>query len=211
MTDPLLTFALSQDAIWPFGAIKIELPGKTLRLLDGAGVLTIGGETYAGSDEDFGTIAAIDVISEGMDDEAPEIQIGMYPSDAASLATLCNPAMQGAIVTVLFGAADPATMTPIGEPDLLYYGEIDVPTMRTAQRLVEFTVVSEFERLFEVDEGQRASDAFHQSIWPGETGLNQMTGTTEKLYWGALPPSGATSGYPTVYTPYAAFGGPVAF
>ena len=193
MTDPALTAALAADGVWLFGAVKIELPGKTLRLLDGSAVMTIGGETYAGSDADFGTLAAIDVISEDQEDEAPELQFSFFPSDAASLATLANPAMQGATVTVMVGAANIATMTPIGTPEIVFLGEVDVATMRSGegQRMVEFTVVSVFERLFEVDEGQRATDGFHQSIWPGEKGLDGMTGTAQKLYWGAKPPSGS--------------------
>ena len=195
MTDPTLTAALAADGVWLFGAVKIELPDKTLRLLDGSAVLTIGGETYGGEDPDFGTLAAIDSISENGDDEAPELRFTFYPNSAASLATLANPAMQGAIVTIMVGAANIATMTPIGTPEIVFLGEIDVATMRSGdgQRVVEFTVVSVFERLFEVDEGQRATDGFHQSIWPGETGLAGMTGVTQRLYWGAKPPSSSSA------------------
>jgi len=198
MTDPTLTAALAADGVWLFGAVKIELPGKTLRLLDGSAVMTIGGEAYSGADADFGTLAAIDVITDNQEDEAPELRFSFFPVDGVATATLANPAMQGARVTIMVGAANIATMAPIGTPEIVFLGEVDVATLRTGegQRVVEFTVVSVFERLFEVDEGQRASDGFHQSIWPGERGLDGMTGTTKKLYWGAKPPasSGATAG-----------------
>lgn len=188
--DPTLKAALGTSGVWLFGALKIELPGKTLCMLDGAGSVTIGSDTYTGKDDDFGTLAAIDQIGGGGEDEAPEIRFSFYPSDAAALATLCSPDMQGSTVTVMIGAVNPATGAAIGTPEVIFLGEIDVATMRSgeAQRIVEFTAVSVFERLFEVDEGQRATDSFHQSIHSGELGLDGMTGTTQRLYWGAKPP-----------------------
>lgn len=200
MTDPTLTAALGQDGAWLFGAIKMELPGKTLCLLDGAGVLSFGGNTYAGEDAEFGTIAALDVISEGMGDDAPEVRLSLNPADGTALATLCNPAMQGSRVSIFVGVANIATMAPIGTPELIFLGEVDVPRMGSSgeDRSVEYTLVSIFERLFEVDEGQRATDGFHQSIWPGETGLDGMTGTANKLYWGTKVPS-APAPPPTSY------------
>jgi hypothetical protein len=109
--------------------------------------------------------------------------------------------MQGSRVTVLVGVVDPATGIAIGTPEVLFLGEIDVPTLRLGEksRQVEFTVVSVFERLFEVDEGERASDGFHQSIWPGELGLSLVNGTEEKLWWGAKAPAGSTG--QTYYPP----------
>lgn len=190
--DPTLVAELGRDGCWPFVAVKIALPGKTLRLLDGAAVLTIAGEVYTGEDDDYGAIYAVDPIDEDMGDEAPELRFVFMPRDGAALATLANPAMQGSAVTVMVGAADVATATPIGTPELVFLGEVDVATADSSRgsRLIEFEVRSVFERLFEVDEGERASDGFHQSIWPGELGMNMMTGTADKLYWGATPPAG---------------------
>src|SRR3546814_9722195 len=58
------------------------------------------------------------------------------------------------------------------------------------QRSLSYTAVSVFERLFETDEGARAQDAWHQSIWPGEKGLEFMTGTDKNLYFGGKRPKG---------------------
>jgi hypothetical protein len=196
--DPALIAALGQDGVWLFGAIRIALPGKTLRLIDGAGTLQIDGETYAGSDDEFGTIAALEDIADDMGDEAPELRFSLFPVDDVALATLCSPAMQGSEVRVIAGAVDPATMTLIGVPETVFLGEVDVVTLRSGEgdRRVDFAVTSAFDRLFEIDEGQRASAGFHKAAWPGELGLDFMTGTTEKLYWGSKPPAGsaATSG-----------------
>lgn len=199
MADPVLTAALAADGAWLLGAVKIELPEHTIRLIDGSAEVWIGGEKYAGEDDVFGTLAAIEQIGEDMGDEAPEVRLALYPKNASALATLANPAMQGCRVTIMLGAVDPATMTPIGQPEVVFLGEIDTATLVTGDsgRRVEYSIVSVFDRLFEVDEGQRASDGWHQSIWPGERGLEYMTGTTDPLYWGSKPPSGssATAGH----------------
>lgn len=197
MVDPTLTSALSQSVINFFGAIKIELPSYTIRLLDGAGVMVIGGETYTGEDANFGTINSIDQIAEGIGDEAPELILSLYPKDGVAAGTLCSPAMQGSRVTVMFGAVDPATGTPIGTPEVVFLGEVDIPTLsvESGSRTVEFTIVSVFERMFENEEGIRASDGYHQSIWPGELGLQYMTGTGGKLYWATKKPAGTVTAY----------------
>lgn len=198
--DPALVAALSQDGAWMFGAIRFELPGTTLRLLDGSGVVTVGAEQYSGSDDTFGAIAAVDAVSEDMGDEAPELRFLFHPADTAAATALANPAMQGSPVAAMIGAVNPATGLAIGAPEVIFLGEVDVATLSlsAASRELQFSVVSVFERLFEVDEGERASDGFHQSIWPGELGFSGVTGTTQKLFWGGKPPaltSGSTGSF----------------
>lgn len=191
--DPALKSALARPAVLLFGALKIELPGYTIRLLDGSGSLVIGGETYVGLDQTFGTLADISELDEEIGDSAPEVTITLYPPDLSATAALAHPGMQGSRATIMVGAADPVAGLAIGTPEVLFLGEIDVPAVNIDQsgaRTVDFTIVSIFERLFEVDEGQRATDGWHQSICPGELGLEFMTGTDVNLYWGAKPPQG---------------------
>lgn len=193
--DPALKNALAQPAVLLFGALKIELPGYTLRLLDGAGSLYINGETYVGLDETFGTLAGISELAEELGDSAPEVTVTLNPPDLSAAAALAHPGMQGSRAQIIVGAADPTSGLSIGTPEVLFLGEIDVPTINldaSGTRTVEFTIVSVFERLFEVDEGQRATNGWHQSIWPGELGLDFMTGTDVNLYWGAKPPQRST-------------------
>lgn len=191
MTDPVLQAALESDAPYLFGAVEIAFPEYTLRLLDGAGELTIGGELFIGEDPVFGALDTVGVHEETIGDEAPQMEIGLLPPDATAAATLASGLMQGSTVRIMFGAFDPVSGSVIGEPEQLFLGEIDVPTYEigaNGQRSVSYTVVSVFERLFEVNEGERASDGWHQSIWPGELGLNHMTGTVKNLYWMAKRP-----------------------
>ena len=206
--DPTLKNALAQPSVLLFGALKIELPEYTLRLLDGAATLVVAGETYVGMDPTFGAISDISELSEEDGDNAPEITVTLFPPDLSATAVLANPAMQGATATLMVGAADPVTGFAIGTPEVLFLGEIDVPTVSIDQkglRTLSFSIVSVFERLFEVEEGQRASNGWHQSIWPGELGLEYMTGTDVNLYWGTKPPKSArtsTSGVAAVVGRY---------
>ena len=193
--DPTLKNALAQPAVLLFGALEIQLPGYTLRLLDGAATLVIAGHTYVGMDPTFGAIAALSELTEEQGDTAPEISVTLAPPDVSATAVLANSTMQGSVAMLMAGAADPTTGLVIGQPEVLFLGEIDVPTINIDQagaRTLEYTIVSVFERLFEVEEGQRASNGWHQTIWPGELGLDFMTGTDVNLYWGVKPPKGTT-------------------
>jgi hypothetical protein len=169
-----------------FGALKIELPGYTLRLLDGASKLVFGGETYLGKDATYGTIDSIETLSDGVGDEAPALSITLTPGTDAGAAALLSPGVQGSTVQLWLGVLDRATGVPIPDPDLLFYGEVDVPTLKAGKgsRSVALDCVSGFERLFADDEGIRLSDAFHKSLYAGETGLANVTGVTKKIYWG---------------------------
>lgn len=207
--DAALKNALAAPAPLLFGALKIELPDYTLRLLDGSAVLQIGSEIYAGRDETFGTIAALSEMDEDMEDSAPEVTVTLFPPDVSAAAVLSHPNMQGSVATIMVGAVDSASGAVIGVPEILFLGEIDVPTIgisERGERTVEFSIVSVFERLFEVEEGQRASSGWHQSIWPGELGLEHMTGTDVNLYWGVKPPKGRL----TSQTGFAAAGAAIA-
>lgn len=183
---------MAKDRVLVFGAVKIELPGYTLRLLDGSGVATFGGGTYTGFDATFGTLAAIGELSDGAGDQIPATSITILPPTNTAAATLAAPGMQGSIVTIHIGALNPVTGAVIADPYLLFIGEVDVPTITAGDsgRAVEYECVSISERLFAEDEGQRLVDGFHQSIWPGETGFFDVTGVEQTIYWGQQPPAG---------------------
>ena len=194
MVDTTLVTALSQPVVGMFLAVRMDLTsatlGRVVRLLDGAAEITVSGETYTGIDTDLGTIDTVDVISDGSNEEAPELILSLLPNNASTAAILADPKMQNCEVKVIVGAFSLITGLPIGTPEVKFMGQIDVPTLHLEKgsRKVEFSIVSVFERLFENDDAVRASDGYHQSIWPGELGFEFMTGTDKNLYWGAKPP-----------------------
>lgn len=199
---PQLDAALAAASPTWFGAVRIDLPGYTLRLLDGAGFAVFpegasGGGTYLGRDPVYGVLAAIDEISDGIGDEAPAIGLTLHPASHAAAADLASPAMQGSPVSIFVGAIDRASGLVVPDPELLFVGELDVPTLRSTRngRSLELEVVSTFERFFADDEGARLADGFHRSVWPGEAGLAFVTGVEKTVYWGMdAPPSAVVPG-----------------
>lgn len=196
MADPVLTNAMSQPIFGMFIAVRLDLTGaavgRVVRLLDGAAEITIAGELYSGIDDDFGVIDTVEDISDGSGEQAPELIMTLLPNSASTASIVADPAMQNCPVKVMVGAYDLVTGQPIGTPEVKFLGEIDVPVLNLEKeaRKVEISVVSIFERLFETDDAVRASNGYHQSIWPGELGMQFMTGTDKNLYWGAKRPAG---------------------
>jgi hypothetical protein len=190
---PQLDAALGQSTVCIFGAIRIELPSHRLCLIDGAGTLSFGGDTYVGRDATFGVLETIDNLADGVGEEAPRIEIGLIPASDAGAATLSAANMQGSPVYIYIGALDLATGLVVPDPYLLFVGELDVPKLTSSRegRRLSYEVASVFERLFTDDEGVRLSPSWHKSVWPGETGLDEVTGVEDTIYWGVQAPQGA--------------------
>ncbi|WCT73925.1 hypothetical protein PQ455_01445 [Sphingomonas naphthae] len=173
--------------------IEVQLPDHTIRLIAGSGVLLWNGNTFSGADPLFGTLKAIDDISDGTGDEAPALGFSLLPPSDTAAALLSSPTYQGSPVYVWLAGVYPTTGNVVPDPYLLFSGELDQPTLTIdrGQRQVDFDCVSAMERLLDDDEGARLSDAFHQSIWPGETGFANITGIEKTIYWGVATPAGA--------------------
>lgn len=184
---PSLEAAFSAGHVTLFGALKIVLPSYTLRLLDGASELVIGGETYRGRDDTWGVVSGIGEFSDGDPSSAPHMTIAFSPASDAAAVDLCSPLFQGSAVTLMVGAVDRATGLVVPDPYVLFVGELDIPTLSVSrgERSVSVEVVSVLERCFEQDEGARLSDSFHQSIWSGQEGFGFVTADPTGLPWGS--------------------------
>lgn len=184
--DTAFQAALDGDFVGMFCGVQIDHPNGTAHLLDGSGVLSFNGATWTGGDDVFGSLGSLDVVSDGSDQEAPAIKLGLLPPNAAAAIALCIPGAQGALVRIYIGCFDPATGAVIGTPDLRFLGEIDVatPSFNGEQSMVVFDVTTAFERFFDLEEGAVLSDGFHQNIWPGELGFEYMTNIFQKMPWG---------------------------
>lgn len=190
-----LQTALETDNPTVFGALQIDLnDGRVIRLLDSSGQLVIDGNTFAGKDATFGTLAAVDAIDDGMSDQAPAMSLTLLPASTAAAQDLAAADMQGSRVRLWIGAVTRSTGAVI-DKYLLFDGELDVPILTADQstRELKYECVSSMERLFENNEGARMSDAFHESVWPGEGGMEPATGLVKKIYWGASKPASTSS------------------
>lgn len=182
-----MSAALAGNRVIMFGAVRIALlTGYTICLLDGAGALMINGELYQGRDPVYGVLDTMEGMEDSIGDDAPTMTIGLLTPNNAALSVLLDPAVQGSEVTVMVGVVDFSTGQPVAVPYSVFVGELDVPTPSwdANTRQVEYTVVSVAERLFQLEEGRRLSDAFHQKVWPGEKGLHYCTDVEFVLAWG---------------------------
>jgi hypothetical protein len=188
--SPALDQAFAGRSPTVFGTVLIELPNANVALLSGAGQIGIGDIHYVGRDATYGVLGTIENIADGMGDNAPAVVMTLLPSSDAAAADLASPLYQGCDVTISIGAQDPVTGAVIGT-HVLMLGEIDVPTLRDGPngRSLDIEVVSVFERFFTDDEGIRLSPDWHKSVWPGETGLDDVTGVSSPIYWGVEGPN----------------------
>lgn len=187
--SPALDTALAGDVVSVFGALTIGVGVDTIRLLDGSDELVIAGNTYSG-ESTYGKWNALDKFQDGTGDSAPSIVISMTPADDSSILALSGPEMQGKVAQVHFGAVDQTTGLIIGDPYLLFDGEVDITRYIFGERTseIEFECVGGMDRLFFNDEGIRLVPSFHVQVWPGETGMNHVTGIRTTIYWGGYAP-----------------------
>lgn len=177
--------------------LKIELPGRTIRLVDGSGCVLWGAEAFTGEDAEFGKIAGFGEFTEGDGTEAPRQTVQLLPNGNAALAALTAPGAQGSPVSIYAAAIDPRTGFVIGEPDLRFAGELDDGDFRSAQNssLLELAVASIWERLFDDNEGHRWNDAFWTYLYGDNArAFQHVTNAGKKMYWGYNGPSSGSGG-----------------
>lgn len=193
---PEMTAALraGQSPIAPL--IEIEFPGHTLRHLVGSIEVPWRGQVFAGEDPRFGVLEAAGSLKDGVGDEAPEWQLTFRPPDTAAVSDLTRADVQGSPVTGWLGVIDRRSGLLIPEPVQVFAGELDVARLRVGggKRTVEWRCVSALEPFHDTERGARLSDAWHQLIHLGETGLINMTGIEKESLWGVEnPPAGVTT------------------
>lgn len=166
--------------------LKAELPDHTTRILDGAAEVTFGAESYTGEDSVYGTLDGIETMTEQVGTEAPLIRLTFLPATLTALADLTNPANQGSPVTIWFAALSPSTGLLIGEPEMLFFGELDTADadVNSSSTVISMNAASAWERLFDANEGQRLNNAFIQSIYPGALGAAFVISIQRDLPWG---------------------------
>jgi hypothetical protein len=191
--SPALDAELGKDNVTFFGALTLHAGSDTIRLLDGSAHLRLGGQLYTGEDATYGTWGSMESFEDGSGDEAPGIAIMLLPGSNAAVLTLSGPDMQGEAVQVHIGARDDATGLVVGEPYLLFDGEVDVTKHEFGKNMLQVSMecVGGMERLFFEDEGIKLAPTFHQQVWPGELGFNHVTGIQDIIYWGSNKPSNA--------------------
>lgn len=183
---PAMSTALrsGQHPIVPL--VKVQLPSHTLCHMVGSGEVVWGSDKFVGVDPTFGMLVSAGNIEDGITDEAPEWQLTFVPPGGTSAATLTSAMAQGGQVSGWLAVIDRTTGTLIPDPIQVFAGELDVARLRVGKgtRTVEWRCVSALEVFHDGETGARLSDAWHKLVWPGETGLANMSGIEKVSFWG---------------------------
>lgn len=167
-----------------FIAIELVLPGETVRLTSG-GSVTFDSKTFLPEHDDFGALSYVGEIEDGEAAEAVAPDLGFEVFTDTGLESLTAAAAQGSAWTLYWGAVDPSDGSVVGTPVEWHYGRLNTSTLEIGPGRRSLQIATYTEEQFQLlqDASQRLSDAFHQSVWPGELGLSHVTAVTRKIYW----------------------------
>ncbi len=190
---PAMSAAL-REGISPIAPlVEVVLPDYRLLHLVGSAEVFWNGGIFRGRDPKFGVLTSAGNLSDGISDEAPDWELTFTPPDSFATSELVSATAQGGAVNGWVGVIDRATGTMLPDPIQVFAGELDVPSVRVGKgtRSAVWRCVSSLEAFHDQEVGARLSDAFHQMVWPNETGLANMTGIEKVSNWGVeKPPSG---------------------
>lgn len=196
--DVALRSALAAPTPTVATLVRIALrSGEVIRWIKEGGETVFAGETYVGRDEVFGVVSKIETPSDGADGQASRCAITVLPASDEGLVLLTAPTAQGSHVEMWTTALDRSTGLPIGEElEPLFIGELDYGDMSVGpSRALVLDCGTEEGRQLEPNAERRLSHSFHQSIWPGELGLEYVTTIKQKVWWRTKEPTalGTTS------------------
>ena len=190
--DSTLVTALQGPAPTVCWLVEMALPAGTARLTD-AGEVVFGGQVFHGEHPTLGVLGSISGLKDGAANTTTRVDVVVLPRSDQAAADLTDPAAQGTRVRIWFGAVNPATGALSGEPELKFDGELDKAAFAVgALWSITLQCGTQAERQLEPNEDWRLNHPFHSAIWPGETGLINVTNVTKKTYWRAESPSAIT-------------------
>jgi hypothetical protein len=194
--------AFDAEVLLLVALLEITLPGHTIRLCDGGFVNWPARGMFDSADPVFGTIESAEGVAEAISDEAPGGSVTLLPPDLSVADDLFRTDAQGSAVKLWMASVDRQTGLIAGDPELLFDGRVDTLTVTAGRgtRKVVLNFASSAERLFMVMEGVALAPRWHKAIWPGELGLDHVTGTGVAVAWGvAGPPRGSVSGATPIF------------
>ena len=179
-----------------FYALRIDLPASamlptsTLRLLDGSGVLNFLGGTWVGQDGDYGSWRGSEDIEEAISTQAPKFPITLSPLSDAAQQQIGQPASQNAPITLYGGELDVSTGVVVSDPEVLFYGALDVGHIHLGRnsRSITVDVMAATELMFLSDAAATLSSSWHNQFFPAELGFVFVGSVTHTVPWGAKGP-----------------------
>jgi hypothetical protein len=196
---PAMVAALSSGRALVTVFYEFQLPSGTHRLMLGSSEAVWGANTFVGYDPNFGHVDSGEDVRESADGTAPNTSVTIVPSASATRSAIGGPVVQLSplkmwLAVLTLDGSNKIIAVP--DPEPVFDGFIDQSTITLAKGRdeVDYSIISAFDYFFEDSEGQRLNGGFHQSVFAGELGLDNVSGVTKHLYWGATPPPGTRGG-----------------
>lgn len=186
--------ARKQPVSWIVQLLEWTTADFTIRLSTG-GFIPWGERVFLARDLTYGALGELPTFEDGIDSQTTRASLTIIPPDQTALAAIADRKHKRSLIQVWDATLDGDTGFLIGEPDLLFRGMIDFPRVVIGESWeVVLECATEEALLNEPNEDRRLSNPFHQSVWPGETGLAYVTGLGRKVYWRANAPAGTGGG-----------------
>ena len=174
--------------------VKWETADFTIRWAAG-GYIVWGSEVFVSNDLTYGTLNDMPTFSDGVDSQNTRADFTILPASQEALAAMANRKHQNTLIRAWDVDVDPQTGLMIGTPDPLFRGEADFVRLIAGDRLeIVLECGTEEARLNSPNEDRRLSAPHHRSVWPGEAGLDFVTGLGRKIYWRQSQPSSVSGG-----------------
>ena len=189
--------AAAQPVLGLFTAIQIDLPASvslpatTLCMLDGSGVMAWGGNTFVGSDGDYGVWCGVgEPIEDGIVTTSPKFKTTFKTLSQTANQQLCQPESQLAPVLIYYGYYNLATGLPVSDPIVWFSGYLDNGNLTTddSSADVDLNIVAGTELMFLPNDGARLNGAYHQIFFSGENGFAFVDGVSHQIPWGVGGP-----------------------
>ncbi len=195
--------AVGDLAITLAAVIEWQAPGGDVLLADG-GVVKFdpgsGEVVFSGADARFGTLAEIDAFDIGVGDQAESGNLGLVPPATAATSDWWRTDLEGSRLRVWLGEIDPADGVTLTDAEIVADWLVDTPSREQAagQDVLQMSFITRDQKLFEIRQGNTCSDAFHQSVWPGERAFENCTDAQQYFAWGTgAPPVGGVGNSPS--------------
>jgi hypothetical protein len=174
----------AKPAIYLVTLCDLAFDSGTIRVHDGVGPLSFGGNTYLG----VGSYGAFDIVDEGIDNIARGVRLTLSGVEPSLISTVMTETYQGRTVTLYLGilAED---LTFVATPEELWSGRIDTMKITLDQSVASISVSCEY-RLRKEPVIARYTDTDQRLAYSGDRFFDLTQKIPQfKATWGDKPSS----------------------
>jgi hypothetical protein len=170
---------------------SFDFSSGVVRIHDGAGPLSFGGNTYQG----IGQLGSVDIIEENIDTVARGLRCTLSGVDPAIVATAMTESYQGRSATFWLGMLSDSLQF-VDTPEEIWSGRMDVMTVAYGQNTASISLQCEH-RLRKEPLVSRYTDTDQRLAYAGDRFFDLMTKIPQfKASWGDKPNSYSDPIYP---------------